>query len=67
MAILMELVFRAVFEYLLIIPGSLIKWIYFKIRRKNKTFEACLKSNIGLNYGLGLVLLTILVLGAKVV
>lgn len=57
MEVILELLGRVIFELLLGLPGALVRWLYFKLKKNPKSFKDILETGIYLN-----VVLTILII-----
>jgi len=62
MGVLLELFFYVLLEYILIIPGALIRWAYKKLSGNPIALKECLTYQVGLNYGISILLVVSIVL-----
>jgi hypothetical protein len=62
MGVLLELFFYVLLEYILTIPGALIRWAYRNLSGKPITLKECFTYQVGLNYGISILTTVFVVL-----
>ncbi|MEM7299238.1 MAG: hypothetical protein AAF391_13350 [Bacteroidota bacterium] len=60
MVILIELLGYILLEFLLTIPGGIVRWIYLKFTGKNRSLEYCFKNKVYANYGITVGILVVI-------